>query len=92
MMVVRLGDINPAGGKIGPGVPTVLTAGLPTCIMGSVVTPHPTCPINAMHCLSAPIMGSTTVITSFLPTIYTGVVESCGHFRITGAPTVLIGP
>ena len=74
----------------GPGVPTVLIAGLPaavvsdlhTCLMPPLAGPHPPAPFA---------MGSTTVLIGGRPALRMGDVSSCGAVIITGAPTVILG-
>lgn len=90
--VVKMGDINQAGGLlIGPGSLTVLTNGVPTGLIGDRVSAHPPCPDSPAHCSAAVIQGSTTVIAEGRPVVYVGAIDSCGHSRATGSPTVLVG-
>ena len=90
--VVRLGDINNAGGSIiGPGAPTVLTNGIPTSTIGDRVSPHAPCPRVPSHCSASVVQGSGTVLAEGRPVVYVGAVDSCGHARATGSPTVLTG-
>ena len=90
--VVRLFDINIAGGAVtGPGAPTVLTNGLPTSAIGDFVSAHAPCPIIPSHCAAVVAQGSPTVLVQGRPVAYVGAIDSCGHIRATGSPTVLVG-
>jgi uncharacterized Zn-binding protein involved in type VI secretion len=74
----------------GPGVPTVLIAGLPAAVMGDTHTcffpppagPHPPSPIST---------GSFTVYIGGRQAARVGDIAGCGAPIIAGAPTVLIG-
>ena len=74
----------------GPGVPTVLIAGLPAAVVGDMHTcampptagPHPPNPIAS---------GSATVLIGGRPAARMGDMTGCGAPIIMGAPTVLIG-
>lgn len=78
------GIVPHVGGPIsGPGVPTVLIAGLPAAVVGDMAI-----------CVGPPdtiIKGSATVLIGGMPAARMG--DSCAHGgTITlGAPTVLIG-
>ena len=90
--VVRLGDINNAGGAItGPGTPTVLTNGIPTSVIFDGVSPHAPCPRIPSHCAAVVVGGSGTVLSEGRPVVFVGAPDSCGHIRATGSPTVLVG-
>lgn len=89
----RVGDITATGDAItGPGVPTVLIAGLPASVVGDLV---------AGTVFSGSItMGSVTVLIGGRPaarvtSMATGVNNQSGVPMTTavamGAPTVLIG-
>jgi uncharacterized Zn-binding protein involved in type VI secretion len=70
----------------GPGIPTVLIAGLPAAVVGDMHTcslpPHPPTPFPK---------GSLTVLIGGRPALRVGDVSGCGAPIIVGAPTVLIG-
>ena len=74
----------------GPGVPTVLIAGLPaavvgdlhTCLMPPLAGPHPTAPFPR---------GSMTVLIGGRPALRMGDISACGAVIITGAFTVILG-
>ena len=90
--VVRLGDINNAGGAIiGPSASTVLTNGVPTSLIGDRVSAHAPCPRVPSHCAAVVVGGSGTVLAEGRPVVYVGASDSCGHTRSTGSPTVLVG-
>lgn len=88
----RLGDITATGDTItGPGVPTVLIAGVPASVMGDLVAGN--------ACTGAITMGSPTVLIGGRPAArvtsqVTGVNPYSGVPVTTavamGAPTVLI--
>jgi uncharacterized Zn-binding protein involved in type VI secretion len=90
--VVRIGDINNAGGAIiGPSAPTVITNGLPTSVIGDRVSAHAPCPKVPSHCAAFVGQGSATVLAEGRPVVYVGAIDSCGHARATGSPTVITG-
>lgn len=90
--VVRLGDINNAGGvAVGPGASTVLTNGTPTSLIGDRVSAHPPCPLSPSHCAAVIVQGSGTVLAEGRPVVYVGATDSCGHARATGSSNVLVG-
>jgi uncharacterized Zn-binding protein involved in type VI secretion len=87
----RVGDPTGHPGIItGPGVPTVLIAGMPAAVVGDMHTcsmpppagPHPPTPFP---------MGSTTVLIAGRPALRMGDVAGCGAPIIAGALTVMIG-
>jgi uncharacterized Zn-binding protein involved in type VI secretion len=87
----RVGDPTAHPGIItGPGVPTVLIAGLPAATVGSLHTcafppplVHPPTPILPPGC--------PTVLIGGLPAARMGDLAGCGASIILGAATVLIG-
>jgi len=72
------------GGPIaGPGVPTVLIAGMPAAVVGDTAI-----------CTGPPdviAMGSTTVLIGGRPAARMGDVTAHGGTIVLGAPTVMIG-
>lgn len=72
------------GGPItGPGVPTVLIAGMPAAVVGDMAT-----------CTGPPdtiAMGSATVLIGGKPAARLGDQTAHGGVIVAGAPTVLIG-
>ena len=86
----RVGDPTGHPGVItGPGVATVLIAGMPAAVVGDLHTcsfpgtpPHPPTPFP---------MGSTTVLVGGRPCLRMGDMSGCGAPVIMGAPTVIVG-
>lgn len=86
----RIGDPTGHPGVItGPGVATVLIAGLPAAVLGDTHTcsfppppSHPPTPIAK---------GSTTVLIGGRPAARVGDMAGCGAPILAGAFTVLIG-
>ncbi len=78
------GTVPHVGGPIvGPGVPTVLIAGLPAAVVGDSAT-----------CVGPPdtiVKGSATVMISGRPAARLGDQTSHGGAIVLGAPTVMIG-
>ena len=72
------------GGPIlGPGVPTVLVAGLPAAVVGDMAL-----------CVGPPdslVKGSTTVLIGGMPAARMGDSTAHGGEIVLGAPTVEIG-
>lgn len=87
----RVGDITNHGGTItGPGMPTVLIAGMPAAVAGDL---HVCAmPPNVHQPTSSPFpMGSATVLIGGKPALRAGDTCICGASAAIGAPTVLIG-
>ena len=72
------------GGPVaGPGVPTVLIAGMPAAVVGDMAV-----------CVGPPdtiAMGSTTVLIDGKPAARLGDTTAHGGSIVAGAPNVLIG-
>jgi len=71
------------GPVIGPGVPTVLIAGMPAAVVGDSCT-----------CVGPPatiVKGSATVMIGGKPAARMGDTTSHGGSIVLGAPTVMIG-
>lgn len=87
----RIGDVSTHGGSIvGPGVPTVLIAGMPAA---TIVDLH-VCvlPPTFIHPPVSPFVGaSSTVLIGGLPALRAGDMCVCGASTTPGAPTVMIG-
>ena len=86
----RVGDTTVHGGTVvGPGVATVLVAGMPAAVMGDMhacVIPPPA------HVPASPfVAGSTTVIIQGRPALRAGDSCGCGASVAVGSPTVVIG-
>ena len=85
----RVLDVTTHGGTItGPGVPTVIIAGM----VAAVVPDIHTCAIPFPHpMISVFPMGSTTVLIGGKPALRVGDTCICGATAAVGAPTVIIG-
>lgn len=87
----RVTDVSTHGGIIiGPGMPTVLIAGMPA----AVATDQHVCPIpppGHVPTVSPFPMGSATVLIGGKPALRVGDTCLCGAAPAVGAPTVLIG-
>ena len=85
----RVTDPTNHGGVItGPGVPTVLIAGMPASVAGDIHV----CAIPYPHPMVSPFpMGSATVLIGGRPAIRTSDACVCGAMAAVGAPTVMIG-
>lgn len=88
---VRLGDTTTHGGTvIGPGVATVLIAGMPAAVVGDMHVCS--LPPNAHQPTVSPFpSGSATVMISGRPAVRTSDTCICGAAAVVGAPTVSIG-
>ncbi len=86
---VRVGDQTAHGGAVaGPGVPTVLIAGLPAAAVGDLhacVIPPPHPPLTPFPA------GSATVLIAGRPAVRVGDSCACGAAALVGSPTVVIG-
>jgi uncharacterized Zn-binding protein involved in type VI secretion len=87
----RVGDISNHGGTIvGPGVPTVLVAGMPAAVMGDMhVCPLP--PIAHQPTASPFPIGSVKTLIGGKPALRTTDTCLCGAMAAVGAPTVQVG-
>lgn len=84
---VRKWDINNAGGRdIGRCAPTVLINNRPAGVIWDTVSPHPP------HLRAYVAEGSETVFSEYKNQVYIGCLDSCGHYRMTGSPDVIVGP
>jgi uncharacterized Zn-binding protein involved in type VI secretion len=86
----RVGDTTVHGGTVvGPGVATVLVAGMPAAVVGDMhacVIPPPA------HVPASPfVAGSTTVMIQGRPAVRAGDSCGCGASVAVGSPTVVIG-
>ncbi|MFX0594694.1 PAAR domain-containing protein [Melissospora conviva] len=86
----RVGDPTAHPGALsGPGVPTVLIAGMPAATVGTLHacsfpgTPHPPSAVVPPGC--------PTVLIGGRPAARLGDLTGCGAPIVAGAPTVLIG-
>ena len=87
----RVGDVTNHGGTItGPGVSTVLIAGMPAAVAGDLHTC--TLPPNGHQPTVSPFpTGSGTVLIGGRPALRVGDMCGCGASAALGAPTVMIG-
>jgi uncharacterized Zn-binding protein involved in type VI secretion len=90
-IAARVGDLSAHGGVVsGPGVPTVLIAGLPAAVAGDLHT----CPLAwglAPHGATPFPVGSTSVFVGGRPALRAGDLCVCGTPIAGGTPTVVIG-
>jgi uncharacterized Zn-binding protein involved in type VI secretion len=87
----RVGDVSTHGGSIvGPGVPTVLIAGMPAAVAGDL---HACAlpPAGHQPTVSPFPAGSQTVLIGGRPAVRTADPCLCGATAAVGAPTVVIG-
>ncbi len=87
----RVGDTTVHGGSVvGPGVATVLVAGMPAAVLGDM---HAcVIPPNTGHPPSTPfVAGSATVLIQGRPALRVGDSCGCGASVAVGSPTVVIG-
>jgi uncharacterized Zn-binding protein involved in type VI secretion len=87
----RVGDTTAHGGTVvGPGVATVLVAGMPAAVVGDMhacVIPSP-----PPHPPATPFLaGSATVLIQGRPALRAGDACGCGASVVVGSPTVVIG-
>ena len=85
----RLADLSTHGGAVaGPGVPTVLIAGMPAAVLGDLHA----CPmVPAGHVPSPFSAGSAKVMIGGRPALRAGDACGCGASVAVGAPTVVLG-
>lgn len=88
---VRLGDLNIAGGIVLTASTNVTINGRPAAYTTSLISPHPPCPKNPIHCAAVIILGSTSVVVNGKPLAYVGSICSCGHPMATGSSNVQVG-
>ena len=87
----RVGDPTGHPGTVGgPGVPTVLIAGMPAATVGTLhACAFPGLPPHPPSAILPP--GSLTVLIGGRPAARMGDLAGCGAPILMGAPTVLIG-
>ena len=86
--IVRLGDINSAGGKLVSGHMNITVNGRPAGKQGGRVTPHPCCGLPGcdIHCkATAAYPGSFKVTMNGIPALRIGDIDTCFHQRATGS-------
>jgi len=89
--VVRLGDVNSAGGKALLGDRTLIVDGRPVVTVGTPVSPHVPCPKVPMHCRALTAVGNRNFILNGKPVNVIGNPDTCGHPRVTGSRTFVVG-
>lgn len=88
--IQRKGDANSAGGIITSGDPSVRIGGRDIAVEGSPVSSHPCCGQRGCppsHCNARTTASGTLRVNGKRVTL-TGDVDTCGHARIGGDPTV----
>lgn len=87
----RVGDVSTHGGTItGPGVATVMIAGMPAAVVGDMhVCPLP--PPGHVPTVSLFPLGSATVMIGGRPALRVGDSCLCGASAAVGGPTVMLG-
>lgn len=89
--VVRVGDVNTAGGAVISGHGNCLVNYRPAARQGSTVTAHPPCPRPPIHCAAkAAFPGKITVLINGIPMLKTGDSDTCGHTRASGSSNVMV--
>jgi len=90
--IVRIGDVNAAGGRAIVPRPTVLSSNKFLAAYTSSVTPHPCCgaPGCSIHCAANITGGSPTVWAEGKPVHKVMDVDTCAHPRVQGDNTVLV--
>jgi len=93
MQVVRMMDVNQAGGAVTNAHANVLANGRPLAKKTSPVTPHPPCsPLDPIHCVATSgTPGSTRVLANGIGLLRVGDRDTCGHSRATGSRNVFVG-
>lgn len=89
--IVRKGDVNSAGGSAMIGNFNLIVDGKPVVTIGTPVSPHAPCPKVAIHCRAVTTTGNRSVIVNNKPVNVVGNVDSCGHPRVTGSRTFILG-
>tara|TARA_B110000114_G_C14939186_1_gene335649 strand:+ start:457 stop:741 length:285 start_codon:yes stop_codon:yes gene_type:complete len=91
--VVRINDINQAGGAVTNAHANVLANGRPLAKKTSPVTPHPPCsPLDPIHCVATSgTPGSIKVLANGIALLRVGDRDTCGHSRATGSRNVFVG-
>lgn len=89
--LVRKGDRNSAGGIALTGDESFIIDGRPACVVGTPVSPHPPCPDEPGHCNAKTQQGEHTFILGNLKINVVGDVDSCGHARVEGSNTFIVG-
>jgi uncharacterized Zn-binding protein involved in type VI secretion len=91
LRVVREGDRNSAGGRVVKGNPNFLVDNRPVSVDGCPVSPHRPCPEDSKHCHAKTANGTPTFLVDNIPVNVIGSIDTCGHPRVEGSPTFIIG-
>lgn len=91
LKVVREGDRNSAGGRVIKGDSSFLVDNRPISVDGSPVSPHRPCPEDSKHCHARTANGTATFIINNKPVNVVGNNDTCGHPRVEGSETFIIG-
>jgi len=90
--VVRQGDVNVAGGAALFGDFSLIVDNRPVVTVGTLVSKHAPCsPRRKRHCIAITTTGSRIFTVNGKPVNIIGNPDSCGHVRITGSRTFIIG-
>lgn len=89
--VVRQGDVNSAGGRALIGNRNLIVDGKPIVTVGTPVSPHFPCPRVKIHCRAVTTTGTRSLIVNGKPVNVIGNRDSCGHARVTGSRTFIVG-
>ena len=89
--IVRKGDVNSAGGIALLGNPAFIVDGRPVCTIGTPVSPHFPCPRIPIHCHAVTMLGKQEYVINGIKVNVVGDIDSCGHPRVTGSPTFIVG-
>jgi len=69
------------------GANSVIVDGVPVAVHPCIISPHG----KKKHKHAVTVIGSGTVLAEGKPVVYVGVPETCGHSRVTGSSTVIVG-
>lgn len=83
--VVRKGDVNSGGGRTLSGDNTFIIDGRPVCPIGTPVSPH------GRHSRSKTAQGNKTFILGGRNITIVGNIDTCGHRRVEGSKTFILG-
>lgn len=89
--VHRVGDRNSAGGRIMQGDKSMIIDGRPVAPIGSPVSPHKPCPKVKKHCNAKTAEGSNSFLVNGKKVTIETNRDTCGHVRIAGSPTFIVG-
>lgn len=88
--VVRVGDVNSAGGRVISGSPNLIVDGRQVAPIGSPVSPHLPCPLVPSHCHAKTAQGTHSFIVDGKPVTVVSNIDTCGHPRVTGSDTFIV--